>query len=286
MKTVKSSVAQILLLLLLVLFDQRSVSGQENKYRTQYRSPNKFLTIQSDHHIRRDRCLWITERILKAYRFDNEQEEWQNQDLLWNFPLEIRILNIMKGNDYAVSVGQSLLIIADDYLDNELSQGTFAHELTHIQDARQLKGGKIPNFLLEGRALTNGHNYRMHLKQALNDYDYKMAYTIAHFTPNDAKEVLSHHERSSWQMETMGTFLVEYMRTKWHGMGIPNIHPKLSRMIERIGNGIFFKEAFEQEFGEPFSAFAQDFKDYLEQTQTNPKTRLEKTIWQNIDISQ
>ena len=52
--------------------------------------------------------------------------------------------------------GANLMVMKDEYMDNPLSEGTLAHELTHIQDARQSKGNRLPSYMLEGRALTIG----------------------------------------------------------------------------------------------------------------------------------
>jgi hypothetical protein len=172
-------------------------------------------------------------------------------------------------------------VVKDEYLDDPLSEGTLAHELTHIQDGRQLQGSKLPSFLLEGRALTNGHNYRISLGQGQNQYDKNMASSAMKFSSEDASERLSKAHDEGWAMEAIGTFFVEYMRTRWNG-GIANIHPRTARVIEKMAGGLDFKTAFEKEFSSPFEASVKSFMAYLDKTSETPQVRLEKTIWQDL----
>lgn len=274
-----------LLLVLLVmgfsLFSAQALEADDDDYELLYSTPDKWLELWSDHAITQTRCKTIAERVRKAYMFDSQQEGWRNQDLLYKTALKIRVVESIKSGVLGYAQGPNLFVVQDDYLDDPLSEGTLAHELTHIQDARQLKGGKLPSFILEGRALTNGHKYRMSIGQEQNQYDRAMANSAMRFSSKDAEEILSQFQDKGWDMQAIGTFLVEYMRTKWNG-GIPDVHSRLSRMIERIAGGADFKTSFEQEFGTPFGSLLQSFMSHLDKTAETPQTRLEKTIWQNI----
>jgi hypothetical protein len=259
-----------------------TAADDDDDYALQYTTPDKFLEIWSDHRIDSDRCNKIADRVLKAYAFVAQQEAWQDQKLLWSTPLRFRVVDSNKTKILGVAIGANLFVIKDSYLDDELSDGTMAHELTHIQDKRQAKKGIIPSFLLEGRALTNGHSYRISLGQADNKYDCSMAKSATTFTSADAEELLDDTEGVGWNNQAMGTFLVEYMRTKWNGNGVRNVHPRLSKMIERIGTGVNCEAAFEQEFGSPYSALLKSFMKYLDDTQHNPMTRLQGTMWESV----
>lgn len=247
-----------------------------------YATPDKFLQVWSDHKIEQARCKWIAERVRKAYAYDSQQECWKDQGPLFKNTLRIRVVDSIKSKILGYAQGQNLFVVRDSYLDDELSEGTLAHELTHIQDARQLKGGKMPSFISEGRALTNGHNYRISLGQKNSDYDFQMAKSAMNFSSADAEEVLSEFFSTGWKMEAMGVFLVEYMRTKWNGAGVPDIHPKLSKVIERVSTGIEAEAAFAQEFNKPFTALQQSFMKYLDDTKGEPSQRLQGTIWNSI----
>ncbi len=276
--------AATFLAFLLILSTTRAVvaDDSDDDFQLQYVSSDKFLQIYSDHKIDQDRCKWISDRVHKAYDFDNKQESWHNPDLLFAKPLKFRVVNAMKSKILGYALGPNLMVVQDDYLDDELSEGTLAHELTHIQDARQLQGGKLPSYLLEGRALTNGHNYRMALGQKSDSYDRDMANSAMRFTSDDAEEVLSEFHSTGWKMQALGTFLVEYMRTKWKATGVPNINLRLSQMIEKIAGGLAFDAAFEKEFGTSFISVGESFGKYLDDTAANPQSRLQGTMWQTI----
>lgn len=102
------------------------------------------------------------------------------------------------------------------------------------------------------------------------------------FTANDANTILEEFFSTGWDMEAMGTFLVEYMRTKWNGTGVPNVHHRLSKMIERISTGVEAETAFAQEFGKQFSALQDSFEKYLDSTASEPAVRLQCTIWESV----
>lgn len=256
-------------------------ADDEDDYELLYTTPDKWLQVWSDHAIDQGRCKSIAERVRKAYEFDMKQEEWSNKELLYKTPLQIRVVEGLKSKILGYAKGPNLFVVRDEYLDNPLSEGTLAHELTHIQDARQLRGKKLPSFFAEGRALTNGHNYRMSLGQPQNEYDHNMAKSAMRFTSEDASERLNLPHDEGWDMEAIGTFFVEYLRTKWNG-GIHNIHPRSSKMIEAMASGVEYKAAFEKEFGTSFDSSVQSFKDYLDKTAKTPEARLEKTIWHEL----
>jgi hypothetical protein len=259
-----------------------SYSRRDDEYRLLYSTSDKFIQVWSDHEIDQRRCQWIAGRVRKAYSFDSQQERWSDPKVLYQSPLRIRVVSSMQSKILGYAQGKDVFVVRDNFLDDKLSEGTLAHELTHIQDARQLKGGKIPSFISEGRALTNGHNYRRSLGQQSSTYDYQMARSAMRFTGDDANEILEKFHDKGWDMEAMGVFLVEYMRTKWNGTGVANVHPRLSKMIERISTGIDAETAFAQEFGKPFSALQASFTKYLNQTQAEPAVRLQGTIWDSI----
>jgi len=185
----------------------------------------------------------------------------------------------MKGLGYAE--GRNLMVVRDEYLDDPLSEGTLAHELTHIQDARQLLGRtRLPSFLAEGRALVIGHAYRMALGQRENSYDARMAASAATFSAEDAGRLLRDYRGAGWDNKAVGTFLVEYMRVGWNG-GTPDVLARLSRMVEAMGGGEDFDAAFRKEFGRRFGDLRRDFARFLDATKGEPEARLEGTMWRN-----
>ena len=150
------------LLLGLLCLTASSVAAQANdrKFELQCRSDDQFLQVYADHPVESARCRSIVDRILKTYAFITKQADWKNPGIVWAKPLRFRLLGGAL-NVLGYAQGPNLMVMRDDYLDKPLSEGTLAHELTHIQDLRQLQGKKLPSYLLEGRALTIGNAYRM-----------------------------------------------------------------------------------------------------------------------------
>ena len=243
-------------------------------------SDDKFLQIYSDHAVDQARCQSIASRVLKAFAFISKEAAWVNPGILRANPLQFRLLGgNLKVLGYAQ--GPNLMVMKDDYLDKPLSEGTLAHELTHIQDLRQLKGKRLPSFMLEGRALTIGKAYRTFLGQEPNSYDQQMAGSAVRFSAAQAEELLNEYRGQGWNNQAIGTVLVEYMRTKWNGSGVPNINSRLSRMIEIMAGGAEFEAAFQKEFGATAVAVGEAFIKHLEDTKGDRRARLQGTIWQS-----
>ena len=260
------------------------VEARAAEFELQCASDDKFLQIYSDHEVEPARCKSIAGRVLKTYAFIGKLAAWKNQDILRANPLQFRLLGgNLKVLGYAQ--GPNLMVMKDDYLDKPLSEGTLAHELTHIQDLRQLKGKRLPSFMLEGRALTIGKTYRMFLGQGPNSYDQQMAGSAMRFTSAQAEQLLNEYRGKGWNNQAIGTVLVEYMRTKWNGSGVPDINVRLSRMIEIMAAGAEFEPAFEKEFGVPAAAVGEAFMKHLDATQGDPRARLQGTIWQSTSPS-
>ncbi|MBX9771777.1 MAG: hypothetical protein K2X29_10420 [Candidatus Obscuribacterales bacterium] len=282
MKNYRFGFVVFIVAVIIACFATASVrADDDDDYELLYTTPDKWLQVWSDHAIDQSRCKMITDRVRKAYSFVAKEEGWSNPELLYKNPLKVRLVQGFKSNILGFARGPNLFVVRDEYMDDPLSEGTLAHELTHIQDARQLKGSKEPSFFAEGRALTNGHNYRIALGQDQNQYDMNMAKSAMRFTSEDASERLYLPHDEGWDMEAIGTFFVEYLRTRWNG-GIANIHPRTAKVVENIASGLEFKAAFEKEFATPFESAVKAFMGYLDRTVETPQVRLEKTMWQDI----
>lgn len=270
-------------LLLLLLCLSLPVLAQAESFELQYVTPDRFLEIYADHPVDRARCQAIAERVVKVYAFLEQRESWRNPALLRARPLQFRLVQNLKVLGYAQ--GPNLMVVKDAYLDDPLSEGTLAHELTHIQDFRQLQGVPLPSFLLEGRALTNGHAYRMSLGQEPNRYDRQMAGSAVRFTAAQADLLLDDDRGRGWDNQAIGTVLVEFMRTRWNG-GVPDLHPKLARMIEMMAQGVELEAAFQKVFGTSVLALGDAFDKFLTATQGDPAARLQGTMWQGLELAE
>ena len=255
----------------------------ESKFTLRCQSDDGFLQIQSDRDLDPARCKSHVARVLRAFAFVTERAAWKDRSLLTARPLKFTVLGDATLKVLGYAQGPDLMVMKDAYMDNPLSEGTLAHELTHIQDFRQLRGKRMPSFMFEGRALTIGQAYRIHVGQAPGDYDRQMARSAAGFTAEQAMELLENYRGHGWNNQAIGTVVVEYIRARWKG-GIADINSRLSRMIERIAAGRVFEQAFQEEFGESADAFADAFAGFLRATQNDPKQRLQGTMWQSVSI--
>ena len=246
-------------------------------------SDDGFLQILSDRELDAGRCKSHVARVMRAFAFVTEAAAWKDRGLLSAQPLRFSVLGDPALKVLGYAQGPNLMVMKDAYMDNPLSEGTLAHELAHIQDFRQLRGQRMPSFMFEGRALTIGQAYRVHIGQPLGDYDRQMARSAAAFTPEQAIALLENYRGRGWDNQAIGTVVVEYMRVRWNG-GIKDITPRLSRMIERIAAGREFDLAFQDEFKASADAFAEAFMGFLRATQNDPKERLRGTMWASVDI--
>jgi hypothetical protein len=255
-------------------------SGEEN-FTVKCKSDDGFLEVYSDHAVDPARCKAIAGRVLKTFAFVAERAAWKDRSILTARPLQFALVGDGAINVLGYAKGPNIMVMKDSYMDQPLSEGTLAHELTHIQDFRQLKGKKMPSFMFEGRALTIGQAYRLQVGQSPGDYDRQMARSAVGFTAETAMELLDNYSGHGWDNQAIGTVVVEYMRTTWKG-GIADINPRLSRMIERMAAGREFEQAFQDEFGESAEAFAEAFAGFLRATQGDSHARLKGTMWKAV----
>jgi hypothetical protein len=270
---------------LLGLLHMASASAAENpgNFPLRCQSDDSFLHILSDRDLDPARCKSHVARVMRSFNFVTERAGWKDRGLLTAQPLKFAVLGDPALKVLGYAQGPNLMVMKDAYMDNPLSEGTLAHELAHIQDFRQLRGKRMPSFMFEGRALTLGQAYRVHIGQPLGDYDRQMARSAVGFTPEGALALLENYQGRGWDNQAIGTVVVEYLRTRWKG-GIADITPRLSRMIERIAAGREFDLAFQDEFGESAEKFADAFLGFLRATQNNPRERLAGTMWQSVDV--
>lgn len=260
-----------------------AAAANDASYTVRCQSEDRFLQVYAAHAIDAARCKAVLERVLRSFAFVAERAAWKDRRPLTVRPLQFALVGDSATRLLGYAQGPDLMVMKDTYLDQPLSEGTLAHELAHIQDFRQLRGKRLPSFLLEGRALTIGQAYREHLGQPPGDYDSQMARSAAGFTAEKAMELLENYRGHGWDNQAIGTVVVQYMQAQWQG-GIADVIPRLSRMVERIAAGREFEQAFEDEFGVSAEAFAEAFADYLRATQGDPKRRLQGTMWQSVSL--
>lgn len=272
----------MLTLLVLAVVPVAHAAGEEN-YKLRCKSDDGFLQVYTSHEITAERCRSHAARLLEAYAFVAERYAWKDKATLTAKPLQFALVPPSEIKVLGYASGPNLMVMGDKYMDDPLSEGTLAHEVAHIQDLRQLKGKKLPSFMLEGRALTVGQAYRLQVGQKVGDYDRNMARSAVGFTAEQAMELLENYRGHGWNNQAIGTVVVEYMRVEWRG-GIADVNPRLSRMIEAMAGGREFEAAFEDEFKVKAEAFAEEFATFLRATQGDSKRRLKGTMWQSVSL--
>jgi hypothetical protein len=249
-----------------------------------------FLTIRSEMPMTPQQGKQILDRVNAAYAFDRGVAQWRSDRLLYP-PLTVKVLgaaSLAGQNLLGEARGHDLFVVALDYLSQPLSEGTLAHELTHIQDGRnlgQLGTGRIPHYVLEGRALLIGHAYRQSRGLTDHDYDRKVTASLAKVNANDVRQIIQteaympeHQMGNRFRMEAVGMLFVEWLRTRAGGRGFADVQARLSRIMEEVGAGQTFEASFARMFGMPLQQAQEALIALVAQTQGQPAARLANTV--------
>lgn len=235
----------------------------------------------------------LTQRYLKlvseTWGWLIESQQWSDTAPLERQPVQVRLLADPNALSGGTGRGFSMAI---DRLHSkpELTLGTFAHELTHVQDRREAGHGTIPGFITEGRALLNGFAYRKAHGQSFLDYDRGLAHSIASYTPQQMKEVVYRMKRgdvhdpddaqANSRLEFGGAWFLEYLRTTFNGSGYVDVQVRLARVITEVRRGQSFEAAFAQVFGVEFSLVQSSFVDFV--GQHHGAGRVKNMIWEGL----
>jgi len=228
----------------------------------------------------------IAARAQAAYRWLSGVQQWSDTSRLASH-IKIRVID-RSGPGPLGAAGVNSLVMSPSYLrdDVPLSSGTLAHELCHIQDARQGKPNSLPGFITEGRGLTNGFMYRKSLGYPPQRYDRGLAATIVHLTPEQIKVVVTRLESgdvpgaANGALEFGGAWFVEWLRTGFDHAGFPDVQPRLARVIISLHDGAKFDAAFRSAFGVEFADVQQAFLEHA--TSSVGPERLRNTIWDGL----
>ncbi|WP_347989360.1 hypothetical protein [Methylomonas sp. AM2-LC] len=227
--------------------------------------------------------------VQNAWNWLLETQQWVNPTLLDGQPVQLRLLD----DDNAPSGGSGrgfTIALKRLYTLPDLTKGTVAHELNHVQDRRQTGNGVVPGFITEGRGLTNGFWYRYSLGLPPQPYDHALARSIANFTPEQMSDVVHRMQRgdvhdandpkANARLEFGGAWFVEYLRTTFNGHGFPDVQPRLASVISEVHNGIPFEDAFKKVFGVEFSRVQDAFIAFV--TNTEGTHRVKSMIWEGL----
>ena len=147
----------------------------------------------------------LAARAQVAYRWLTRVQQWSDTSRLGS-RIKIRVFD-RSGPGPLGGASVNGLVMNLSYLrdDVPLSSGTLAHELCHIQDARQGTPNSLPGFITEGRGLTNGFTYRKSLGYPPQPYDRGLAATVVQLTNEQIKAVVTRLEIGGIQTALIGT---------------------------------------------------------------------------------
>jgi hypothetical protein len=277
--------------LLLLVLASASVMAAEPLvppgYRLIFQTPTKFILVFCNGDLEGAKAQRLVADVQAAYDFVIETEQWRSREPL-TVPLHVHVNAEMKKEALGFST-KNVVTIGLSYLGNPLAQGTLAHELTHCQDARQRGSHPLPHYLSEGRALLVGRAYREKLGQEPDAYDRQIKNHIVRFTAQDAEEVLREGVGQKLppsgpelvRLAFMGCFFVDFMRTHLEG-GLADIQPRTARLVEDMGQGMSYEDAFQKEVGVSLEEAKKAFVAHVDNTKDKPAERLKGTVWQDL----
>ena len=239
-----------------------------------FTSPDGFVEIVTDTDLSPTEASAIAARIAAAYDFTRKEDQWADQTLL-DPPLTVRVLDEVPEGLLGRATAPRTFLIQLAYARTPTSAATIAHELTHLQDFRQLKKKKLAQYWLEGRANSNAFAYRAHLVLGQNP-DWKGR--LARWTSDDARAVFAETVTSAdhrAQVEELGTLWIEHLRRRF-----PDTHPRSAKLISAIAAGATLEAAYASAFGEPLEKARAEFLAYVDATQSDPDARVAGTWMQ------
>ena len=295
-----SNVVRIPLLAFLTLSQAVAVHGQTMADRLLCRKGFLEVVSPDARKLSQSQCIAVADQALAAWRFDASKMRWADPSELEKKGLKLRLLSVkrMKAEHPGVigfAKGRDLFVVSLAVLDDPLAQGTLAHEIAHIQAARAMRtdayGPLAPRNFLEGHGNSLGRAYRDHLRIATHSYDKNKARKIMRMPAVKAKLIFTDNSYASAganqrdEMEAMGIFFLEYLRTRYHGQGIPDVIPRISRIFELLGRGETFDTAFKREFGEPAGQVISEIVNFMKRTEPDPAERLKGTLYEEFSAT-
>ncbi len=248
--------------------------GADSPERAVFTRADGFVTVITDTTLEAAEAEQIATRIAAAWGFTRDASAWADRSRL-AAPLTVRVLAAAPAGVLGRATAPSTFLIQLDYVRTPGSEATISHELTHLQDFRQLAKAKLGQYWLEGRANSNAFAYRAHLGMQQNP-DWKQR--LARWTSDDARAVLSGAVNSKdqrAQVEETGTLWFEHLRRRF-----PDAHARYSRMIAAMAGGTSAELAFSGAFGEPLPGAQDVFLASLDATQSDPDARVAGTWMQ------
>src|SRR5581483_7001616 len=152
--------------------------------------------VFSDFALDKERAEAILDRVRMAYDFVAKEQRWAGDAALGHgvgvHVLSAERMKTISKTAKGVARGRDNFMITATFLDEERSDRTLAHELTHLQDRRHLvaKGARLPHWWDEGRAIAMGLAYEEKLRIKDPRYLDGIAKVASSVTVAEARKIL------------------------------------------------------------------------------------------------
>lgn len=280
------------------MFSVLALSGQSAADRPLCRNGFMELVSPDAKEITQAQCKAVAEQAMAAWRFDSKTIQWSHPAELEKKRLTFRLLSVARmkqehPHSYGYSKGRDLFVVSLAVLDDPFAQGTLAHEIAHIQAARAMDtdtwGSRMPKYFIEGHGNALGRAYRDHLRVSNHAYDTHMAHKIMSMAPDTAKLLYTDRTYAGAKdqidnVEAMGIFFVEYLRTHYREQGVRGVIPRISRVFEALGRGESYESAFQQEFGKSVDQVIAQLVGFMKRTRSAPAERLTGTRYERFAV--
>ena len=238
-----------------------------------------------------DRCKEAAGKVLAAWKFDLDLMKWSDPAKLKG-PLTLSLISDQRMRRErvgvrAVSKGTKLFIVKMGLIGDPSVDGTYAHELGHIQASRVLgtNRAQVPHYFFEGHGQILHQLYAECEGVDRHGFQQEEGKTIMALTWDEAESILTDEQyskvgtkeyraRQNNKMERMGLYFVEYLRVFKQ---IPDVVPMMARVFEAVGAGQTYEQAFQQTYGLPLEDVIAEIAKLFRKTHTHPEDRLTGT---------
>lgn len=245
------------------------------------------IRIVSDRVISQTKASALAREIEAAYQWDEKQFQLAKTPAVER-PLTVAVLSqgafpditedatglVARGN-----TGSSYLVVPEHVLAERSAQDkvTLDHELEQGLSKSRKKTDQIPTYLLEGCVCLDENRYAKNQNVVQR--------VLGQLRGQDVATVLANfrHERDErppafvFVAEITGALMVEYLRTKLDGKGLPDALKRLSKVIEDVGDGKSFHEAVHKQFQKSLVELEKSFISWVTRTEGDPRKRLDGT---------
>jgi len=251
-----------------------------------------FLEVVSPDKVSVADCKEAAKMVFEAWKFDLSVMHWAPTKEM-NRPLTLQV-RMLGGKHQGVRAsadqnGNRFTMNLFVLLRDRSGPRTLAHELAHTQAFRVLgkRVQSVPNYFIEGHGLMLDRLYADHLRLS-SPKDWIGVVSIQAFmtmSPKTAEIIFTDRNygdkqkdpKNHFDINSMGVYLVEYMRTRVNGKGIPDAVPKMGRVFEQVGRGKTYEQAFKDVYGVSVNQVASQIVELFKRTESNPAERFRGT---------